>query len=193
MIKILLFISCSLLFLGNDCHLFSGYVGRKYVGPDDKNKAIFDECYSSWTHPKNVLENTRNNYVSSSNSVDIMRARRAITGFYCFGLKRAFVSDTNNDVWWSIDLIDTFKLKYILLVVPLNDNNSDSYFENVSIRFGNESQHGTNPEIITHTQPITDKYPVKLQPKNPISGRYLSFERSTGKLGIAELIVVKDI
>ena len=143
---------------------------------------MYEQCYSSFTHPRDVIER-EGPFSTSSSSVYINRlAPFAINGFYCFRHNFGFFSKNINSVnpkinWWMIDLKREITVESIIVVVP-TDNPPASYFEHAIIRLGNDATYSNNMKVFEHNERPEHRMPFTLTFSSSHSGRYLSIESS---------------
>ena len=163
----------------------------------------FDECYSSWTHPRNLIEQDESFQVTSSSSLpgkDHIRVPGlAINGFHINMHKYAFFSkriDLQGLQWWMIDLNRIIRLDFVVVILN-NETSKNSFFSGVLMRLGNSENYFENPIIYTKLgNDHPDNVPITLKPSNPSSGQFLSFESSLTSeaydyLAIGELQIIE--
>ena len=183
-------------FSDDRCILYRAFVSKYYTLG---GALIFDQCYSSFTHPRDVIERERPFSTSSSTNFDNRRLSSfAINGFYCYGHDYGWFSvdmpAAHTKIhWWLIDLKRVVNVESIVVVVPVENRPYNHYFfDHAIIRLGNDPTYSKNTQVFEHRGRPEHMMPFKITLSSSYSGRYLSIETTELiHLGIGSVQVIE--
>ena len=136
----------------------------------------FDDCYSSFAHPRDVIANEGPFDTSSSSVYDDRRLPSfAINGFFCYSYELAFFSKhlrSNGPIeWWMVNLNRVVAVESIIVVPTPGD-----FFNNIIVRLGNNNNYANNEKVFTVKENPEPRMPFTIELPFGKSGQYLSFE-----------------
>ena len=176
---------------GNKCSIIQAFVTKNW---DSGSAYEFDECYSSFSDPKNIMEEHPATYFSfagSSRQSSTRQKKNPGKGYYSDDFNYCFFTAlTNSDdtAWWNVDLKEYARLQKIVVAVP----KYTSYFSHVTFRFGNSSNYADNPELSYSSTPI-GAFPLTVYVPHSNSGRFVSLESKIVKyFGIGTILIIRE-
>ena len=151
----------------------------------------YDECYSSFSNPRNIIEREGPfNTTSSSVFYNERVPSRAINGFYTMDHNFGFFTNGYGSHWWKINLKRVVTVESVIVIAPPGE----PYFQYVTVRLGNDANF-TNNQIVFISEEEPEKpmpFTMKLSPI--YSGQYLSLETNNVTylgIGLMQIIEVK--
>ena len=137
----------------------------------------YDECFTSYSHPKNIIENESGFIIRSSSHNLFFDPEYATSAYFRQPFRRNSVFCSNptfpGTVWWKIDLKKVLRIEYIS-VIPVFPN----FFRNFIYRFGIYSDFTKNPVIYSHIGKLNpvELMPFIVKPTSIVYGQILSIE-----------------
>ena len=170
--------------------MFKAFVTIHWTG-SGSSSWTYDQCYSSFTNSRNLIENNENNFFTTSTHVAQTSTRgpdNPLKGFYCFIHENSFFSSYYHyPKYWLIDLKEYKNIKSIVYIVPVRSG-TYTLFSNIKFRLGNNSNYASNLLIHSFSEEALDRFPHKISLNPIINGRYLSIESSsTNYLALAAI------
>ena len=154
---------------------------------------IYDYCYSSFSHPRDVIAKEGQFDTSSSSFFEDRRFPSfAINGFFSYSHNLAFFSKERPSLgpaeWWMINLNRVVAVESIIVVPP-----PGNYFNQIIVRLGNNNNHVNNEKVFTIEDNPEPRMPFTIVLPIGKSGQYLSFESNKVKyLGIGLVQILEN-
>ena len=173
---------------GDECSIFRVFVTKLWIGGSEYE---YERCYSSFSNPKNLIEQHPNSYfsINATSSYNSFRIKEnPIKGYYSFLHNSGYSSEETNTTtaYWMIDLKEKIILEKITVVIMVFTN----YFRDVIVRFGDNSDFSMNTKIPYSGTPQAKSILV-IKPITEISGQYISFETKSSYLAFGPISVFK--
>ena len=152
----------------------------------------YERCYSSYSNPKNLIEQHPNSYfsITATKAQSSKRVKEnPIKGYYSYWHNLGYFSEwtkTSTTAYWMINLKERIILDKITVVIMVHIQ----YFNNVVVRFGDNSDFSQNREIPYSDTP-QEKSLLVLKPSSDIYGQYISLETKSNYLAFGPISVFK--
>lgn len=143
---------------------------------DDSNPIVYDNCFSTWYLPHDLTTSI----ISVNSTIPYSfgsRTSNAVNGYYCAWNEMCFGSSISDYPWWSADLGESRSVSNIIVITRHDVNHPSSFFSNVVVTLGDNSDYTNNPTFGTYPQtaPVAGTV-VNFTPPAPLSGRFLKFQ-----------------
>ena len=150
---------------------------------------VYDECYSSFVNPWNILEKEGPfNTFSSTAFGDYRLSSFVLNGFFCYDHNLGFFTNHGDNHWWMIDLNRVVTVESIILIIPYGE----PYIKSSNIRLGNNASF-TNNDVVFRVEKEPEKgMPFVIKLSSNYSGQFLSIETNdVNYLGIGLIQIIE--